>query len=93
MTDHDLRKSLNSFGERLVKLDYHNPSNTHIAYCMAIGRVGIKGFGHTADVAFERFMQELTSTVATAEQSELEYWVERCEYWVERNENQENLSR
>jgi predicted HicB family RNase H-like nuclease len=75
----ELKKSLNSFGELLVKLDYHKPSNTHIAYCMAIGRQGVKGYGHTADTAFERYIQDLTSTITKAAQSELKYWAEKCE--------------
>lgn len=75
----ELKKSLNSFGELLVKLDYHKPSNTHIAYCMAIGRQGVKGYGHTADTAFERYIQDLTSTITKAAQSEIQYWAEKCE--------------
>src|SRR5438128_1962193 len=82
MTWHDLknlRTSLKAFGESHVELAYHKPSNTHIAYCMPIGVCGVKGFGHTADFAFDRFLQNLVETLTKAKDHELKYWAERCE--------------
>jgi hypothetical protein len=75
----NLKQLLTEFGQTSVRFDYHEPSNTHIAYYMAIGRQGIKGFGHTADFAFERFMENLTETVKGAPAEELKYWSKRCE--------------
>jgi hypothetical protein len=75
----NLKERLADFAQKLVNIDYHELSNTHIAYCMAIGRQGIKGFGHTADLAFERFMKDLTDTVADAPSNELIYWSRCCD--------------
>lgn len=75
----NLKEKLLHFARKNVNLDYHELSNTHIAYCMAIGRQGVKGFGHTADIAFDRFMQQLGETVSDAPSTELSYWSKRCD--------------
>jgi len=75
-----------------MKLDYHQPSNTHIAFCMAIGRQGIKGFGHTSDSAFERFVEALSNEVKEAPEEELKYWSRRCQAEVSVTNKQRKIS-
>lgn len=72
------KQPLTEAAEALVALHYHEDSNTHIAYCMAIGRHGIKGFGHTADVAYEEFGVSLRQALRKASKDDLAYWSLRC---------------
>ena len=67
---------------RFVEHDFHQPSRTHISFCLYVGKFGIRGVGVTARAAYVSYKSCLDQTLTTADHPELAHWLTRFDSFV-----------
>lgn len=70
---------LHTYARVLVESDFHRRSETHIFFCLIIGRQGVRGVGTSSDTAFDNYIGAVDVVLHEAKREELAYWLSRCE--------------
>lgn len=72
-------RSLLALTLRHVQESYDQASSTHIYFCLAVGKFGVRGIGAFRDEAFTDFRHNLEELLSKATLAEIKSWTQKVE--------------